>query len=455
MLRTRWQEDAAATETTGPTIASAEDFGRAIAAARPGDVIVIADRRYSDWQLQVPASVSGTAGRAIRIRAARPGGAIFTGTSQIVIRGNYIEVAGLRFEGTGAPTVAIFGNHGRLTEISFIDAGTRDRPHQPILRVEFGASDNEIDHCRFVGSASVSIQVKVPTDEQTPLPMRNHIHDNEFRDIQRFSKNGQEPIQLGQTEAGGHHALMTLVERNRFLRADGDDELVSIKSSRNVIRYNVAIDSDGGLSLREGNGNLVEGNVLRRTKRGIVVTGDRQTVINNFVDAPRLEGILIAVGSKRFAAATNSIIAHNTIINAGTPLSFALRDPVAVAMPTNNKIVNNVFGGVDGALIAVVHGQTPFDIGPSANVVERNLFYAPGATGRALPEIADVERADLENMIADPHIDLGEPDLPRLARDSPARGRAIPGFADRDIAGRPRGTSAGAVDIGAYQSPLP
>jgi hypothetical protein len=220
---------------------------------------------------------------------------------------------------------------------------------------------------------------------------------------------------------------MSRIEYNSFLNVNADNELISVKSSRNFIRYNYAIDSAGCIELRLGHGNLVEGNVLIRTKRGIVVTGDGQTVINNFIDSPQDQGILISVGSKRYTAATNSIIAHNTVINTGAPLQFALRDPEMTAPPSGNKIVNNILSGSGSAV--VVTGERLPETFLGDNMISHNLMSA------------DVGA----------NLDLANPRLPKLVSGSSAHDGALPGYANQDIVGTPRGGANGPPDIGAFE----
>ena len=52
----------------------------------------------------------------------------------------------------------------------------------------------------------------------------------------------------------------TIVEHNLFEDCDGDPEIVSIKSSDNIIRHNTFRGSYGTLSLRHGNRNKLESN---------------------------------------------------------------------------------------------------------------------------------------------------------------------------------------------------
>ena len=428
-------------------VGSADKFAAAVAAARPGDEVLVAAGTYADWTMLVPATAGGEPGHPVRIAAEQPGAVTLTGDSLIDVSASHVEISGFRFEGTGAPSLRINGSHIRATGLEFQGAGNRRKPHAPILVIGTRATDNEIDNCLFVGSASVSLQVRMPTESGGGLPLRNSIHHNEFRDIPRYSGNGQEPIQVGQGP-GGREMLGTSVEHNRFIRADGDDELVSVKTSGNRIRFNVAMDSEGGISLRGGDHNLVEGNVLVHTKRGIVIAGTGHVVVDNYVNDPSREGILLAIGSERYRAAIDTVVAHNTVINARRPLRFLLRDSVATESPRHNKIVNNILVAKrPGDKVVAANGPASLESYLSANDLTRNLLWWSRGTGDKAE--AAVYR-DRDNLVADPRLDLSEPLRPRLRPDSPALGSALPGFDAVDPASQSRGQDA-RLDIGALR----
>lgn len=426
-------------------VASAAEFAAAVRSARPGDDIAVAAGTYADWTMVIPAATAGEPGREIRLAPAEPGTVSLTGASLIDVAGSHIEISGFRFEGSGAPSLRISGSHNRATGLEFRAAGNRRKPHAPIVVIGSGATDNEIDHCLFVGSASVSVQIRMPTDSGGGLPLRNSIHHNEFRDIPRYSGNGQEPIQIGQGP-GARETLGTSVEYNRFVRADGDDELVSVKTSGNSIRFNVAEDSEGGISLRGGDHNLVQGNVLLHTKRGIVVAGTGHVVVDNYINGPAREGILLAIGSERYRAAVDAVIAHNTVVNARRPLRFLLRDPVATDAPRNNRIVNNILVAIrPNDRVIAANGPQPLEDYLSANALTRNLLWWSRGVGDAAETAIYRER---DNLVADPQLDLAEPLRPRLRPNSPARGSALPGFAAKEVRAQAAGLDIGVLRIG-------
>jgi poly(beta-D-mannuronate) lyase len=114
-----------------------------------------------------------------------------------------------------------------------------------------------------------------------------------------------------------------VIEHNLFVRCTGENELISIKSGSNTIRYNTFLDSPGAqLTLRHGNENLVYGNYLRGTD-GIRIFGDRHQVFSNYLEG-NTGGINIGNGGAEVADGApltshdrpdRNVIAFNTLVN--------------------------------------------------------------------------------------------------------------------------------------------
>jgi poly(beta-D-mannuronate) lyase len=418
-------------------------FQDAISVARPGDIIRIAAGTHDSWMLAVPETASGTAEARIRIVPVEPGATTFTGQSGIEIAGSYIEVAGFRFDHTGQDSVVVTGSHNRIGELVFQDAGDKQSTVPGIVVIEPGATDNEIDHCEFYGSTSMSIKVRVRDDE--PVPTGTHIHHNLFQDISRLSKNGQEAIQLGQGE-GSALTLGAVVEFNRFVRVDGDAELVSNKSSGNVISHNFALDSNGELVLRTGRDCLVEGNVLLNTRGGVRISGSGHRVINNFISTTKGRGIVLTDGTSRYQPAKDNLIAHNTVVSAGRGLMFAMMGSGFKEAAAGNRIVNNLFVTVSQrSPIEATHAEDLPDR-LAQNAFAANLLWWQKKQGaRATAALGDGFR------IADPSLRT-DGEVPGLGAGSPAIDAGVPGYADVDIRGRKR-PQGGAPDVGAFEAP--
>ena len=103
---------------------------------KPGDEIVFANGTYSDFRLNFKAN--GTEAAPIILRAESPGQVVFRGRSQLFIDGNYLVVAGFKYDQiTGVPNVTTpydvqvgavvtfrkTTNHSRLTETAILNSG--------------------------------------------------------------------------------------------------------------------------------------------------------------------------------------------------------------------------------------------------------------------------------------------------------------------------------------------
>jgi poly(beta-D-mannuronate) lyase len=422
-------------------VASPKQFEAAIAGARQGDIVRIANGRYDGWILKVPPSAKGVASDPIRILPESEGGVVFTGDTNIRLRGDYVELAGFTFESTGKNTITVFGSYNRLRDLVFRDAGDKISTFRGIIVVHPGALDTEIDHNEFYGSTSMSIKVRVRKSK--PVPTGTHIHHNLFQDIVRLAKNGQEPIQLGQGGAADV-ALSAIVEYNQFMRVNADPELISSKTSHNTIRYNLAVDSSGEIVLRSGGKCLVEGNVLFNTLGGIRVSGIGHHIINNFVSTDSGRGIVLTDGTRRYRAAKDNVIAHNTIVSDGRAIFFASFDREVEEAASGNIFVNNIL--VSTSLRPPLEAKVPEYLAErlAENSFQSNLLWwqadAPAADGVAPPGFT----------IADPRIEFAE-NVPALMPDSPAIDAGAEGYSTSDLRSLPRPVGT-APDIGAFEA---
>src|SRR5262249_10858710 len=134
--------------------------------------------------------------------------------------------------------------------------------------------------------------------------------------------NGAETIRFGLSGLSLSDGF-GIIEHNLFVRCNGENELISIKSSSNTIRYNTLLDSPGTqLTLRHGNDSLVYGNYLRNTD-GIRIFGDRHQIFSNYLENNSV-GINIGNGDGEVADGApltshdrpdDCVISHNTLIN--------------------------------------------------------------------------------------------------------------------------------------------
>ena len=145
------------------------------------------------------------------------------------------------------------------------------------------------------------------------------------------------------------------MERNWFERCNGEVEIVSNKSGSNSFRGNVFVESRGTLTLRHGNGNLVEGNVFFGNRAdhtgGIRVINKRQTIRNNYLSGltgHRFAGALVIMNGvpdspiNRYHQVEGALIENNSIIDSDHIEMAAGSDAERSAVPINTRFRNNL-----------------------------------------------------------------------------------------------------------------
>lgn len=363
------------------TPATSAEVAAAAAAARPGDEIVLADGEYED--LEAILTGEGNKDQGIRLRAQNPGRAVVTGSPKLKVTGKYIRIEGLDFRrcavAPDADALVTFAGSGhcRLTQCVFQDSSHRDGVS--VVRLEGGASDNEISGNRFLRTRHRSIVIAVGDAAlESGPPARNRIACNVFADVPPLGRNGGETIQIGQ-RAKPYSDLRTetVIEENEFTRCDGEAEVISIKTSHNIVRRNFFRDCQGEIVLRHGEGNRVEGNIFDGGLGGIRVTGGGHIITGNMVNNVSSTGIRLFYGTPdtmhpaSYLPVTDCEITENILNNcaemgmliggrknetftaqkwAEAPFhaSAVLRLTVA---PHGNRIARNVIAGKLGTLL--------------------------------------------------------------------------------------------------------
>jgi poly(beta-D-mannuronate) lyase len=413
-------------------VASAADITRVAATARPGDVLVMNDRNWTDQKITLTAK--GTPDNPITLRAQTPGKVVLTGTSSLVIDGEHLVVSGLLFkEGKGATDgVRINGEHCRLTD-SAVVGGTYK------FFVHLAGSNNRVDHCYLAGKTSESPTLQVEAEGK---PNHHQVDHNHFGPRPPLGKNGGETMRVGYSQQSMNDSA-TLVEENLFDRCDGEIEIISSKSCGNVYRYNTFLDCAGMLTLRHGNRCVVEGNVFiahhKKGSGGIRVIGEDHFLINNYIDGVDKGGLWITAGIpdsplNGYYCARRATIAFNTVVDSKGPcleLDAGFGTSNRSLRPENITIANNLLlPGDGGSLLKGTEGEGFKWLG---NIT-------PAAT----------EHAGIRSI--DPKMEKAKDGLWRPAADSPAHAAAEGEFPDvkTDVDGQPR--PATRSDVGCDQS---
>ncbi len=355
---------------------SAKDLELAVGRAKPGDVILMAAGEWTD--LQVKLQFSGEEDQPIIVRAESPGTVVITGRSRVQIEGAHGEVGGLLWHRATVPDRA-----SSLVQIGSRDSGARAititncrfidcNPSNPDSRyawVQLYGRGHRVSHNEFAGQNHSGVTVQIRVDEEGP---EHRIHNNLFRDRAPGDGNGYEMIQIGQSgdsrKRGG-----CIVQDNWFVRCDGETEIVSSKSGKNIIRGNLFLESSGTVTLRHGTDGLVENNYfigrLKEASGGVRVVDSGHIVRNNYFTGltgrtggvvALYHGIPDSQLSGYFPASNVRIEANVFTDNVGNLIfldaGFGSRNRVLI--PENVIIQNNLWLGLMNGAVAVA-GTAP------------------------------------------------------------------------------------------------
>ena len=332
-----------------------------IAAARPGDRIVIPNGTYTDVELDFRAS--GTAGDSIYLVAETKGKVFFEGQSNLRLSGEYLVVEGLVFRNGHTPTSEVIAfrtaadercNHCRVTECVIDNYNPAERMETDFWVMLYG-KQNRFDHNYLTGKRNRGVTMAVRLSDEASRDNRHRIDHNYFGERPVFGSNGAETLRIGTS----HHSLTesnTLVESNYFDRCNGEHEIISNKSGGNVYRYNTFHECQGTLTMRHGNDTTVEGNFFfgngRPNTGGIRIINERQRVAGNYLEGLtgyRFRGALVIMNGvpnspiNRYHQVKNSAAVGNVFIDCDHVQLAAGADEERSATIQSTSIRDNVF----------------------------------------------------------------------------------------------------------------
>lgn len=300
---------------------------------KPGDVIVLKNGVWTDFEIVFEGH--GTAQKPITLTAQEKGKVVLSGQSSLKMAGEHLVVSGLVFRDghTAADSVIAFrknktelANHSRVTE-TVIDHYSNPERFETDYWVSMYGKYNRFDHNHLEGKSNKGVTMAVRLNSQASLENHHRIDHNYFGPRATLGSNGGETLRVGTS----HYSLFdsfTVIENNFFDRCDGEVEIVSIKSGGNEVRGNVFFESRGTLTLRHGNGNVLEGNVFLGNgvahTGGIRVINKRQTIRNNYFEGLkgyRFGGAFVVMNGvpnspiNRYHSVEDTVMENNSIIN--------------------------------------------------------------------------------------------------------------------------------------------
>lgn len=274
----------------GEVTVALPEVAAALESARPGDVINIADGQWGDLRLKWRAP-----GFPMTVRALHPGRVRVGGNSSLRFCGDSLTIEGLDFvkarpaKGGGVVEFRLgdeVANACRLTDC-LIDSCNPARRDQTGSYIILHGRGNRVDHCSLTGKLNLGVTLLVNLNDARSLGNDHLIDHNYFGPRPVYGSNGAETMRIG-TSQQAYESSRTRVEGNLFDRCDGEVEIISIKSSDNIVSGNTFLECEGVVALRHGKRNLVTGNRFigngRRNTGGIRIVDSGHEVSGNILE---------------------------------------------------------------------------------------------------------------------------------------------------------------------------
>ena len=341
-------------------VSTKEDFADAVKSLKPGDNIVLANGTWENFEILF--SGEGTEENPIRLSAETPGKVLITGQSNLRLSGEWLEVSGLVFKDGFTPTREVISfrrkkgelaNNSRVHNVVIDDFNPPDRAAVDFWVMMYGRN-NRFDHNSLINKRNKGVTMAVRLDSEASQKNSHRIDHNYFGPRPILGSNGGETLRIG-TSNYSRTDSQTLVENNYFDRCDGEVEIISSKSGKNVFRNNTFSKSRGTLTLRHGNDNLIERNVFLGEgvdhTGGFRVINARQTVRDNYMEGltgSRFGGALVVMNGvpngpiNRYDPVIDSVMTNNSLIDSDNIQLGAGSDSERSAPPSNTTMEKNL-----------------------------------------------------------------------------------------------------------------
>ena len=262
-------------------VGSISELNTRISSAVAGDTIIVSNGIYTTGS-SIAVTKVGTAANPITIKAQTVGGVEIKGSHGFNLNSPaaYIIIQGFKLTHTNALSIASGTSHCRFSRNTIqLTIG----PTNDISFINISGDDAEIDHNEMRNKSTLGEMLDI-AGSGSQVARRLWVHHNYFHDFTSPGGNGAETIRWGLSGL----SLSTgngLCEYNLFVRCEGENEMISNKSSGNTYRYNTVLDCDGGeISQRHGNDCYYYGNYMRNTQ-GMRIYGDRHKIFSNYFES--------------------------------------------------------------------------------------------------------------------------------------------------------------------------
>jgi poly(beta-D-mannuronate) lyase len=351
-------------------VSSVSELQTDISKARAGDVIQVKDGVYTLSE-DLLIGNSGSAAKPIVISAQHFGSAVITGSGGFNL-GNgaaYVIIRDFKFTHAASRAKSSSGSlFCRWTNNIFETPGDGED-------LLIAGNDTEVDHNTFQNKDAMGRFLAI---RGTGSQIAEHlwIHHNYFKSHKdQGGKNGAEAFQFG-LSGFSMSSSNSIVEYNLFEDCAGENELISVKASAVILRYNTIRNCLAQFTLRHGNKSQVYGNYFINTP-GLRIFGDDHLIYSNYFKNCK-PAITIGNGDGEVADGSKLtvhdrpdrvMVVFNTLVNNKENVIQSARKEGLGA--THITIANNLISG--GGTAAALNG--PFTDGKWEGNI---LFHTAG-----------------------------------------------------------------------------
>lgn len=313
--------------------------------------VIIPDGKYGNLgTITIDSTWDGQSSKKLILKSESGGGVTFSGNTVFLINADYWIIRDLVFDnvdiGTHTPAIKLTGDNIRVTDNEFKNSGHTSYKFYAVY-IDTPADYAEVDHNYIHDWAGRGVLVYNVYGSFAP-----HVHHNYFKDFPSKAYDDSSAVFLnGGLSGTSDYEMNAIIEYNIFERCFSDPETISVKTSNNIIRYNVFLDTNI-LSLRHGDDTLVYNNWFFRTDtnlnmQALQVSGKGHKIINNYFQG--LGGASKTVsfmgGAEIYEQIESCLFESNTFAYCtnGRILQFGSGKPQTVTL--KNNIVYNSGGG--------------------------------------------------------------------------------------------------------------
>lgn len=395
------------------TVSTKADLQTRMAAASPGDTVIVANGSYNWGKIAFTNSNGTNTSAMVVLKAQTFRGVEFTGSTYLQFKGKRITIRDFVFKNGNADDMAVVafrnnsGNNAsycRLTNIVFDNYNSDDATENEWIGL-YG-TNNRVDHCTFINKSNPRATIVVWYNDVTypaeATSTYHHIDSNYFKGRTYMGSNGGETIRVGTSTTSRTNGFNT-IESNLFEGCtQAEPEIISNKSDFNTYRYNTFTNCNGGLTLRHGRYAKVYSNFFIRNEDsitqsyGIRIIDKGHKVYNNYFEGMNgngggtsqnravislLNGVSTDTTDETYAAqyfpADSCIVAFNTFVNTKGGGAINLGGILGGTIePKGVVIANNIFKTVNGSVVY----QNPSNTN-TTYTAEGNIYSAAGGVG--------------------------------------------------------------------------